>query len=79
MSKAKKQKQEQEGTLKDVVGEEMLEQLRSKKSDLKKQEEQRQEAERRRKAEERKRREANKSFEELLNESDMDWKQFKDK
>jgi len=80
VSKAKKQKQEQEGTLKDALGEDMLEKLRSKKSDLKKQEEQREEEEKQRRIEERKRREANKSFEELLNESDLDdWEKFKDK
>ena len=31
----------------------------------------------RRKQEERRRREKNKSFEELLNESDLDWRDFK--
>lgn len=75
---ARKQ-QESEGTLKDLLNDDIVEQLRSKKSDLKKQEEHRKEEELKKKAEERKRKEANKSFEELLNESNMDWKSFKDK
>ncbi|MYL32656.1 DUF3886 domain-containing protein [Pontibacillus yanchengensis] len=80
LSKTNKKQQEQDGTLKDLLNEDMLEQLRSKKSNLKKQEKDRQEEEQRRKAEERKRREANKSFEELLNESNLDDpKAFKDK
>ncbi|MFC0523053.1 YqkE family protein [Pontibacillus salicampi] len=78
MSK-KRKAEDQAGTLQGMLDEDMLQRLRSKKSDLKQQEQAKQEEEQRRKAEERKRREANKSFEELLNESNMDnWKNFKD-
>lgn len=73
----KKRKQEEEGTLKDLLQDDLVKQLQSKKADLKKQEEQRKEEEKQKRVEERKKREANKSFEELLNESELDWKSFK--
>ncbi|MCA0970184.1 YqkE family protein [Halobacillus litoralis] len=74
MSKKKKQ---QEGTLGSQLNEDLLAKLQSKKSELKEQQVEREEQEREKRIEERKRREANKSFEELLNESDLDWKSFK--
>ncbi|MBH0229779.1 YqkE family protein [Halobacillus yeomjeoni] len=72
-----KKKQEQ-GSLGDHLNADVLKKLRSKKSELKEQEEVRQEEERKRRLEEKKRKEANKSFEELLNESDLDWKSYKE-
>lgn len=72
-----KKKKHQEGTLGAQLNDELFSQLQSKKTELKQQEEERKEAERKERIEERKRREKNKSFEELLNESDLDWKSFK--
>ncbi|UOR12388.1 YqkE family protein [Halobacillus amylolyticus] len=66
-----------EGSLGEHLNKDVLQKLRSKKSELKQHEEKRQEQQRRQRMEERERREANKSFEELLNESDLDWKSFK--
>lgn len=76
MSK-KRQRQEEEGTLKDLLQDDLVKQLQSKKADLKKEEEKRKEEEKQKRIEERKQREANKSFEELLNDSNLDWKSFK--
>ncbi len=73
----KRQRQEEEGTLKDLLQDDLVKQLQSKKADLKKQEEERKEEEKQKRIEERKQREANKSFEELLNDSNLDWKSFK--
>ncbi|ARI77147.1 YqkE family protein [Halobacillus mangrovi] len=71
-------KKVQEGSLGDQLNADVLSKLRSKKTALKKQEEIRQEEERKRRIEEKQRQEANKSFEELLNESDLNWKTFKE-
>ena len=70
-------KKQEAGTLGDQLNEDLLSKLQSKKTELKQQEADREESERLRRIEERKRREANKSFEELLNESELDWKSFK--
>ncbi|MBE3568646.1 MAG: YqkE family protein [Bacillales bacterium] len=79
MRKAKEKKVDQESqlTLKDTLNEEVLKQLKMAQKELEKQEEMKKKAEAERKREERKRREKNKSFEELLNESRLDWKDFK--
>ncbi|KHE72182.1 YqkE family protein [Halobacillus sp. BBL2006] len=66
-----------QGSLGEQLNADVLSKLRSKKTELKKQEEVKQEEERKRRIEETKRREANKSFEELLNESELDWKTYK--
>ncbi|MBA2173706.1 YqkE family protein [Halobacillus locisalis] len=70
-------KKQEAGTLGDQLNADLLSKLQSKKTELKKQEADREESERLQRIEERKRREANKSFEELLNESELDWKSFK--
>ncbi|CDQ17848.1 Protein of unknown function [Halobacillus karajensis] len=70
-------KKTQPGSLGDQLNADMLLKLKSKKTELKQQAEKREEQEKKHRIEERKRREANKSFEELLNESDLDWKSFK--
>ncbi|ELK44899.1 YqkE family protein [Halobacillus sp. ACCC02827] len=70
-------KKQTSGTLADQLGADVWTKLESKKAELKKQEEIREAKEKERRIAERKQREANKSFEELLNESDMDWKKFK--
>nr|WP_203361999.1 YqkE family protein [Bacillus sp. REN10] len=64
-------------TLKDTLNAGVLEQLKRKQKELKEQEQQQIDAEEKRKKEDRRQREKNKSFEELLNESSMDWMKFK--
>jgi len=71
----KKQQEDKAPTLKDALGEELLKRLKETKKELEEQE-QKQRAEQK-KREERKKREKNKSFEELLKESDLDWRKFK--
>ncbi|MDQ0269324.1 YqkE family protein [Cytobacillus purgationiresistens] len=64
-------------TLGDMLNEELMAQLKGKKNELKEEETKRQEEEARKKQEERRLKEKNKSFEELLGESSMNWKEFK--
>ncbi|MCP3032642.1 YqkE family protein [Halobacillus sp. A1] len=59
------------------LNDDMLNKLRSKKEELKKHEDERLENERQQRIQQRKEREANKSFEELLEESELDWENFK--
>jgi hypothetical protein len=73
----KKNKNSEQTTIKDSLNESVFAQLKQKKKDLEKEEVERKEEEMRRKAEEKRIREKNKSFEELLNESDLSWKEFK--
>ncbi|MCD7033276.1 YqkE family protein [Metabacillus sp. GX 13764] len=73
----KPKKQEKETILKDYLNQDLLKKLQSMKTDLKTEEAQKEEAARQAKLKELKEREKNKSFEELLNESDMNWKKFK--
>ena len=54
-----------------------MSQLRQKQKELTDAEQTKKESEEARKREERKQREKNKSFEELLGESDLNWKNFK--
>ncbi|MCM2607100.1 YqkE family protein [Rossellomorea marisflavi] len=76
---SKKKKQEAELTLKHSINADLFEQLKHKKQELENEEADKKAEERRLKEEEQKRREKNKSFEELLNESSMNWKEFKDR
>ena len=64
-------------TLRDYLDQEALLKLKDKKKEWKKEEKKRREEEENKKREERRQREKNKTFEELLNESDLDWKNFK--
>lgn len=64
-------------TLGDMLNQDLVKQLKEQKQQLKAAEEQKKLEEEERKKEERRQREKNKSFEELLNESPMDWKNFK--
>ncbi|WP_181350012.1 YqkE family protein [Thalassobacillus sp. CUG 92003] len=73
----KRNHNKEQGGLKDRLNEDMLTQLQSKKSHLKQQEEQKKAAEYERKRQELKKQEANKSFEQLLEESELDWETFK--
>lgn len=73
----KSKKDDKPLTLGDMLNVELVNQLKNKQQELKAEETRKQEAEEQRQREERKRREKNKSFEELLNESSMSWKDFK--
>lgn len=73
----KKRKDDGSITLGDMLNEQMMKKLKNKKKDLTAQEKDQQEAEEERKRKERIEREKNKSFEELLSESELDWKDFK--
>ncbi|MGG2064553.1 YqkE family protein [Bacillus sp. S14(2024)] len=83
--KKQKQAQKQTGmkleketvTIGDQLNEALMKQLKSKQKELKEQEEQKKEAELERKRKEQREREKNKSFEELLGESSLSWKDFK--
>lgn len=74
---APKRKEDKPVTLGDMLNEDLVKKLKEQKQELKAAEEQEKLAEEERKREERRLREKNKSFEELLNESPMDWKKFK--
>jgi len=64
-------------TLGDMLNSDLMEKLKDAKQQLKAEEDKRIEEEEKRKREERRLREKNKSFEELLGESDLNWKNFK--
>lgn len=64
-------------TLGDMIGKELANQLKDKQQELKKEEEKRKEEETLRKREERRLKEKNKTFEELLADSSLDWKEYK--
>jgi hypothetical protein len=64
-------------TLGDLLNKDLIGELKEKKKELQNQEEQKRVAEEERKREERRLKEKNKSFEELLEESDFNWKDFK--
>lgn len=64
-------------TLGDMINQDLFRQLKDKQLELKVAEEKRKEKEELRKREERKLKEKNKSFEELLNESGINWREFK--
>jgi hypothetical protein len=73
----KKNKPEEKLTLQDALDQNIVEKLKQAQHQLKEEEEQKKLQEEERKRQERKQREKNKSFEELLLESSMDWKNFK--
>jgi hypothetical protein len=84
MKKKRKQNQNQrsskkqdELTIKDSLNSDIFKQLHDKKKELEKAEVERIEKEKLKKLEEKRIREKNKSFEELLNESNMNWEKFK--
>ncbi|NHM29033.1 YqkE family protein [Neobacillus terrae] len=64
-------------TLGDMINQDLFKQLKDKQQELKAAETKKAEEEEARKREERRLREKNKSFEELLNENQMNWKDFK--
>ena len=70
-------KEDKPATLGDVINKDILEKLKTQQKEMKEQEEKQKQEEALRKKEEQRLREKNKSFEELLTESNMDWKKFK--
>ncbi|WP_141538111.1 YqkE family protein [Bacillus cereus] len=64
-------------TLGDQLNDSLMQQLKNKKKELQVREEKKEAAEQERKRQEQKEREKNKSFEELLSESNLTWKDFK--
>jgi hypothetical protein len=70
-------KKNEDVTLKDTLQSDVFQALKAKKKELEKEETVRKEEEAERKREEARQREKNKSFEELLGESSMNWKDFK--
>ncbi|MCV9888263.1 YqkE family protein [Metabacillus halosaccharovorans] len=77
MKKSKKSKDDQAVSLSDHLNSDLLEQLKSVKKNLTKEQEEKEAALEQQRIAERKQREKNKSFEELLNESSLTWKDFK--
>jgi hypothetical protein len=77
MKKSNKKKDDQAVSVSDHLNSDLLEQLKAVKNGLTKEQEEREAALERQKIEERKQREKNKSFEELLGESSLAWKDFK--
>lgn len=75
--KQKPKKEEAAVTLGDRLNGELFKQLKDKQRELKAAEEKRKEEEEQMKREERRLKEKNKSFEELLEESSMNWQEFK--
>ncbi|MFB6465919.1 YqkE family protein [Cytobacillus sp. Hz8] len=76
-AKPKQKSDDKPLTLGDLLNKELVDQLKEKKTALKIEEDHKREMEEQRKREERRQREKSKSFEELLNESELDWKKYK--
>jgi len=74
---AQKQTEDKPVTLGDFLHADLIKQLKDTKNELEVAEKRQKEAEEERKKEERRLKEKNKTFEELLNESEFDWKKFK--
>ncbi|WML53961.1 YqkE family protein [Neobacillus sp. PS3-12] len=80
MKKQPKQKPKKDDaavTLGDMISKDLLNQLKDQQQELKAEEAKRKEAEEQKKREERRLKEKNKTFEQLLAESSMNWKEFK--
>ncbi|MGG3924561.1 YqkE family protein [Metabacillus fastidiosus] len=77
MKHSKKKKDDSTVQLEDHLESDLLKQLKTVKSNLTKQQEEKEEALRQQKIKERKEREKNKSFEDLLNESSLNWEEYK--
>ena len=73
----KNKNQYESSGLKERIKPELFEALQGKKQQLKQAEANKQEQQRQQKIKERKSKEANQSFDELLKESELDWKKFK--
>jgi FtsZ-binding cell division protein ZapB len=77
VKKDKKIEQDKPVTLGDLLNANIVHDLKEKKKELQDRDEQKRLAEEERTREERRLKEKNKSFEELLNESEFNWKDFK--
>ncbi|RHW41316.1 DUF3886 domain-containing protein [Neobacillus notoginsengisoli] len=75
--KARQTREDKPLTLGDMINQDLFNQLKNRQQELKAEEARKAEEEEKRKREERRLKEKNKSFEELLNESGMNWKEFK--
>jgi hypothetical protein len=75
--KPKQNKEEKAVTLGDLLNADLVNKLKNTQKELKEQEEKKREQEEQRKKEEKRLKDKNKSFEELLSESAMNWKEFK--
>jgi len=75
--KTRPKKEDTPVTLKDLMNPELIKQLKEQQEQLKAEDDRKKAEEEERQREERRLREKNKSFEELLNESGMNWKEFK--
>jgi hypothetical protein len=75
--KLKAKKDEGAVTLGDLLNQDLVKQLKERQNELKAAEEKKVQEEEERKREERRLKEKNKSFEELLNESSTDWRNYK--
>ncbi|MEH6906649.1 YqkE family protein [Neobacillus drentensis] len=76
-NQSKPKKDESAVTLGDMINPNLFKQLKEQQEQLKAAEERKKEEEEKIKREERRLKEKNKSFAELLNESGMNWKEFK--
>lgn len=76
-TQANPEQREEKLLLKDRLNLDVLNQFKEKQEKWKEEADQKEEAARQKRLEEQKQREKNKSFEELLNESSLNWKQFK--
>ncbi|MDQ0225016.1 YqkE family protein [Metabacillus niabensis] len=74
---AKKKQDDQTVSVSDYLNEDLKEKLKMVKKDLTIEQQEKEAELERKKIEERKQREKNKSFEELLSESSLSWKDFK--
>jgi hypothetical protein len=77
VNKKQKNQADELFTLKDRLNEELFAKLKEKKRELEQQEQRKKEEEEARRREEQRKREQQKTFEELLNESNLDWRNFK--
>ena len=73
----KKDAQDKPVTLGDLLNEQLAKQLKDVKQDLKTKEKEKLKAEEEKRKEEKRLKEKNKSFEELLNENPLNWKEYK--
>ncbi|MCQ6277993.1 YqkE family protein [Bacillus sp. EB600] len=75
--KQKPKKDDSAVTLGDMISKDLLNQLKDKQQELKLVEERKKAEEEQQQRQERRLKEKNKTFEELLSESNMNWKEFK--
>ncbi|UOE92268.1 YqkE family protein [Alkalihalobacillus sp. LMS39] len=77
MNNKKKKQNDSFGDLSERLSEDIMKKLKDTSVTLKEAEKQKEENERQKRIQEKREREKNKSFEELLEESNLDWRNFK--